>query len=61
MFTLKQVMDNSIEQYLSLQVNFIDFKKAYDKIRRGKVFEAIKEWALTIKITRLIKRHKHGI
>jgi hypothetical protein len=41
-FVLKQIMDSSIDQNLSLYMLFIDFKQAYDTIKREKAYEAMR-------------------
>jgi hypothetical protein len=53
-FVLKQIMDNSIDQNLPLYMLFIDFKQAYDTIKREKVYEAMRQ-GIGEKLIRLVK------
>lgn len=53
-FTLKQFVHN-IEQDLSQNIIFIDFKQAYNKGKRGKVFKLIKDIGIHNKLTKIVK------
>lgn len=54
-FTLKGIQDNSYEQNLGLHLLFIDFKQAYDTIKREKIYEALTELGIPNKLRNLIK------
>jgi hypothetical protein len=54
-FVLKQIMDNSIDQNLPLYMLFIDFKQAYDTIKREKVYEAMRQMGIGEKLIRLVR------
>ena len=41
-FTLRQVMEKAIEKRRELFVAFIDLEKAYDKVNRVKLWEALR-------------------
>lgn len=42
-FILRQIMDNSIDQSLSVYMICIDIKRAYNTVKRKKVYEAMKQ------------------
>jgi sorting nexin-29 len=50
-----QILEKTSEYGVSTFYLFIDFKAAYDTIRRDKLLEAIKEFKLPLKLMRLIK------
>jgi hypothetical protein len=54
-FVLKQIMDNSIDQNLPLYMLFIDFKQAYDTIKREKVYEGMRQMGIGEKLIRLVR------
>ncbi|KAH0816760.1 hypothetical protein GEV33_006031 [Tenebrio molitor] len=54
-FVLKQIMDNSIDQNSPLYMLFIDFKQAYDTIKREKVYEAMRQMGIGEKLIRLVR------
>lgn len=54
-FVLKQIIDNSIDQNLALFMLFIDFKQAYDTVKREKVYEAMREMGIKEKLIRLVR------
>jgi hypothetical protein len=54
-FVLKQIMDNSIDQNLRLYMLFIDFKQAYDTIKRETVYEAMRQMGIGDKLIRLVR------
>jgi hypothetical protein len=54
-FVLKQIMDNSIDQNLPLYMLFIDFKQAYDTIKRETVYEAMRQMGIGDKLIRLVR------
>jgi hypothetical protein len=54
-FVLKQIMDNSIDQNLPLYMLFIDFKQAYDTMKREKVYEAMRQMGIGDKLIRLVR------
>ena len=52
---MRQILEKTSEYGVSTFHLFIDFKAAYDTIRRDKLLEAIKEFKLPLKLMRLIK------
>jgi hypothetical protein len=48
-------MDNSIDQNLPLYMLFIDFKQAYDTMKREKVYEAMRQMGIGEKLIRLVR------
>lgn len=54
-FTIKQLQQNTYEQNLSLHLLFIDFKQAYDSIKRKRVYEALKKLGIPGKLRRLVE------
>lgn len=54
-FILKMIMNKSYEQNLGLHLMFIDFKQAYDSIDRSKMYNALINLEIPVKIVKLIK------
>jgi hypothetical protein len=54
-FKLKQIMDNSIEQNLLLYMLFVDFKKAYETIKKEKAYDAMREMGIKEELIRLVR------
>ena len=54
-FTLKQIMDNSIGQKLPVYMVFIDFKQAYDTAKREKFYETMSGLGIPSKYMKLVK------
>jgi hypothetical protein len=54
-FKLKQIMDNSIEQNLLLYMLFVDFKKAYETIKKEKAYDAMREMAIKEELIRMVR------
>lgn len=51
---LKQIMEKANEYKMELEVLFIDFKQAFDSIRRSKLMRIMEEMGVTAKLRRLI-------
>lgn len=54
-FILKQIMNSSHEYELPLCLLFIDFKQAYDRVKRGRLFEVMETFGIPSKIINLVK------
>ena len=54
-FPPKQIMDNSVDQKLPVYIVFIDFKQAYDIVKREKVYEATRGLGIPSKYIKLVK------
>lgn len=52
-FTLKQIMNHSFDHNLPLHILFIDFKQAYDSIKKRKLIEAMESLQVPEKLVRL--------
>jgi hypothetical protein len=48
-------MDNSIEQNLLLYMLFVDFKKAYETIKKEKAYDAMREMGIKEELIRLVR------
>lgn len=53
--TLKQVVNNGIEQNLTLLAIFIDSKQTYDTVIREKVFKAMSDMGINGNLIRMVK------
>ena len=54
-FTLKNIIEQSIEWKTPLYINFIDFKKAFDSIHRETLWAILRSYGVPKKIVTLIK------
>jgi len=54
-FTLSQIMEKTVEYQIGVHHLFIDFKSAYDSIYREKLFGAMTEFGISLKLIRLVK------
>ena len=54
-FTLKQILISCYEYSLPVHMLFIDFKKAYDSVKRTEVIDILKEYKVPAKLVRLIQ------
>ena len=54
LFIMKEVWTTCYEYNIPAFVLFVDFKKAYDSVKRSKVIEAMEEFAMPAKLQRLI-------
>lgn len=54
-FTLKQIQERSHRLQLPTHLVFIDFKQAYDSIRRYKLYQILREFKIHPKLIKLIK------
>jgi len=54
-FTLRQILEKTKEFGIETNHLFIDFKSAYDTIKRGQLYNAMSEFNITIKLIRLMR------
>jgi len=54
-FALRQILEKCYEYNVNVHQLYIDFRKAYDTVRRGKVIEALKSFGITPKLVRLVR------
>uniref|UniRef100_A0A0K8TJE5 Reverse transcriptase domain-containing protein n=3 Tax=Lygus hesperus TaxID=30085 RepID=A0A0K8TJE5_LYGHE len=54
-FSLRQIIEKSVEFQMSVHHLFIDFKAAYDSIRRDKLYAALREFEIPEKLCRMIE------
>ena len=54
-FTLRNIIEQSIEWNMSLFINFIDFKKAFDSIHRNTLWKLMGSYGIPNKIINLVK------
>ena len=54
-FTLRNIIEQSIEWKTPLYINFIDFKKAFDSIHRDTLWKIVKAYGVPDKIVTLMK------
>ena len=54
-FTLKNIIEQSIEWKSPLYINFIDFKKAFDSIHRDTLWKLVRSYGVPEKIVTLLK------
>ena len=54
LFIMKEVWTTCYEYNIPAVVLFVDFKKAYDSVKRSKVIEAMKEFEIPAKLQRLV-------
>ena len=59
-FTIKQIMADSYEHNLPMHILFIDFKHAYDSIKKGKLYEILREFKVPEKLIRLVEMTQRG-
>ena len=53
--TVKQIIEKSQELNIDIELLFIDFKQAFDSIKRGRLMAALKELGIEAKPRRLVK------
>lgn len=53
--TLKQIMEKVHNAKIEIEMLFIDFKQAFDSIKRGKLMKALKELNIEAKLRRLVR------
>uniref|UniRef100_A0A8D8LL21 Craniofacial development protein 2 n=3 Tax=Cacopsylla melanoneura TaxID=428564 RepID=A0A8D8LL21_9HEMI len=54
LFVMRQIMENCYEYDIDLHMLFIDYKQAFDNVRRDKLEEAMKDLGITKKLINLI-------
>ena len=54
-FTLRNIIEQSIEWKAPLFLNFIDFKKAFDSVHRDSLWRILRSYGVPAKITTLIR------
>ena len=59
-FVLRHIMEQCEEWRKPLVLNFVDFSKAFDSIRRVSMWKLLKLYGLPIKIISLIKAMSEG-
>jgi hypothetical protein len=55
MFCIRQILEKKWEYSEAVHPLFIDFKKAYDSVRREVFFNILIEYDVPVKLMRLIK------
>jgi len=55
MFCIRQILENKWEYSEAVHQLFIDFKKAYDSVRKEVFFNILIEFDVPLKLMRLIK------
>uniref|UniRef100_A0A8D9DTK6 Craniofacial development protein 2 n=1 Tax=Cacopsylla melanoneura TaxID=428564 RepID=A0A8D9DTK6_9HEMI len=59
-FVIRQIMEKCNEHDIDLHILFIDFKQAFDNVRRPKLIEALEDLDVPRKLTRLIMMTMDG-
>ena len=54
-FTLKQIIEKGYEYGVTLHNLFIDFKQAYDTVKRNALYEALEDLGIPKKLIRMVK------
>jgi hypothetical protein len=54
-FCIHQILEKKMEYNEAVHQNFIDFKKAYDSVRREVLYTILIEFCILMKLVRLIK------
>ena len=54
-FTVKQTLKKCLEYNVSVHLAFIDFRQAYDSVRREKIYEALQYFLIPDTLIRLVK------
>jgi hypothetical protein len=54
-FCIRQILENEWEHNAAVHQLFIDFKKAYDSVRREALYNNLVEFGIPKKLVRLIK------
>ena len=54
-FTLRNIIEQSIEWQSSLYVNFIDFEKAFDSVHRDILWLIMRSYGIPSKIVNMVK------
>ena len=54
-FTLRNIIEQSIEWNMPLFINFIDFKKAFDSVHRNTLWKLMGSYGIPNKIINLVK------
>lgn len=52
--TLKQIIEKTSEYNINVEILFVDFKQAFDSIKRSRLMEALRELNIPCKLRRLI-------
>lgn len=59
-FTIKQIQHKSYEQNLDLHMLFIDYKQAYDSIKRLQIYKAMEKLGVPSKMIKLVEMTLQG-
>ena len=54
-FCIRQILEKKWEHNEAVHQLFIDFKKAYDSVRREVLYNIVTEFGISMKLVRLIK------
>jgi len=54
-FCVRQILEKKLEHYEAVHQLFIDFKKAYDSVRREVLYNILIQFDIPMKLVRLIK------
>ena len=54
-FIVKQSLEKCWEYNVSVYLTYIDFRQAYDSVRRQKIYEALQHFQISNKLLRLVK------
>jgi hypothetical protein len=57
MFCIRQLLEKKWEYIETVDQLFIDFKKAYDSVRKGVLYSILIEFGVPMKLVRLIKMY----
>ena len=58
--TLRNIIEQSIEWNEQININFIDFKKAFDSLNRSVIWKILKKYGVPVKLINLIKTLYEG-
>ena len=56
-FTLRNIIEQCTEFQQSLQVNFIDFKKAFDSVHRDSLWKILTIYGIPLKYVKIFKKY----